>query len=50
MKKITIHYGVLALPVTFFINQKGEVQFRKVGLIAHEEITAWLDSLELPAN
>ena len=48
--KITIDYGVLALPVTFFINQKGEVQFRKVGLIAHEEITAWLDSLELPAD
>ena len=48
--KITIDYGVLALPVTFLINQKGEVQFRKVGRIAHEEITAWLDSLELTAD
>lgn len=45
--KITIDYGVLALPVTFFIDQNGEVHFRKVGLIKHDEITAWLDSLVL---
>ncbi len=45
--KITIDYGVLALPVTFFINQKGEVEFRKVGLITREEISMWLDALDL---
>ena len=45
--KITIDYGVLALPVTFFINQKGEVEFRKVGLITRDEISMWLDTLDL---
>ena len=45
--KITIDYGVLALPVTFFINLKGEVEFRKVGLITREEISMWLDTLDL---
>jgi len=45
--KITIDYGVLALPVTFFIDSRGEVEFRKVGLITHEEISTWLDSLGL---
>ena len=45
--KITIDYGVLALPVTFFINQKGVVEFRKVGLITRDEISMWLDTLDL---
>ena len=45
--KITIDYGVLALPVTFFIDSSGEVEFRKVGLITHEEISTWLDSIGL---
>ncbi len=47
---ITIDYGVLGLPVTFFIDPKGKVEFRKVGVIQHEEIYAWLESLNATSN
>ena len=46
--RVTINYGVLGLPVTFFIDTNGQVAFRKVGVITYEEISAWLDSLNSP--
>jgi len=46
--RVTINYGVLGLPVTFFIDTNGQVAFRKVGIITYEEISAWLDSLNSP--
>lgn len=43
--KITVDYGVVGLPVTFFINRQGIVQRRWVGGIKKERLAAWVEEL-----
>ena len=43
--KITIDYGVVGLPVTFFVGKDGVVQRRWVGAIKQSELTAAVDEL-----
>ena len=43
--KITVQYGVIGLPVTFFVNRDGIVQRRWVGALGERQLTAWLDEL-----
>ena len=42
---ITIDYGVIGLPVTFFVNRQGIVDRRWVGAIREAELVAWVDDL-----
>jgi len=43
--KITVEYGVVGLPVTFFVNREGTVERRWVGAISQERLVEWLDDL-----
>ena len=43
--KITVDYGVVGLPVTFFVNKKGIVERRWVGAITEKQLVAWVDGL-----
>ena len=43
--KITVDYGVIGLPVTFFIARDGTVQRRWVGAIGEAELVARLEEL-----
>jgi len=43
--RITIDYGVVGLPVTFFINREGIVQRRWVGAIDNQRLTDFLEEL-----
>lgn len=43
--RITIDYGVVGLPVTFFINREGIVQRRWVGAIGNQRLTDFLEEL-----
>ena len=43
--KITVDYGVIGLPVTFFINRNGIVEKRWVGAIPEAILVAWVDGL-----
>ena len=43
--KITVDYGVVGLPVTFFVNRKGIVEKRWVGAIGDQQIAIWLDEM-----
>jgi cytochrome c biogenesis protein CcmG/thiol:disulfide interchange protein DsbE len=43
--KITIEYGVIGLPVTFFLDGDGIVRRRWVGAISEAQLTAWVDEL-----
>ena len=43
--KITVDYGVIGLPVTFFVNREGIVERRWVGAIKDRQLVAWVDEL-----
>lgn len=43
--KITVDYGVIGLPVTFFIGKDGTVVRRWVGAVRPVELRAWVDAL-----
>ncbi len=43
--KITIDYGVIGIPVTFFVDKDGTVARRWVGAIGREQLTTWIDEL-----
>ena len=42
---ITVDYGVIGLPVTFFVNRDGTVERRWVGAIYEARLVTWLDEL-----
>jgi len=46
--RITIDYGVIGLPVTFFVSSDGIVQRRWVGEIRESQLVPWIE--ELVAN
>ena len=43
--KITVDYGVIGLPVTFFVNHDGIVERRWVGAIREAQLVAWVEEL-----
>ena len=43
--RITVEYGVIGLPVTFFVDRNGVVQRRWVGAIREGRLKAWVDEL-----
>ena len=43
--KITIDYGVIGLPVTFFVSSSGVVEGRWVGAIPEEKLEEWVNTL-----
>ena len=43
--KITVDYGVVGLPVTFFVNEKGLIERRWVGAIPESRLLDWTESL-----
>lgn len=42
---ITVDYGVIGMPVTFFINRDGVIEQRWVGAIPEQQLVAWVDAL-----
>jgi cytochrome c biogenesis protein CcmG/thiol:disulfide interchange protein DsbE len=42
---ITVQYGVIGLPTTFFVNRRGIVDRRWVGPISEEQLKNWIDEL-----
>ena len=42
---ITVDYGVIGLPVTFFVDRDGVVQRRWVGAIPEWQLLAWVEAL-----
>jgi cytochrome c biogenesis protein CcmG/thiol:disulfide interchange protein DsbE len=43
--KITVDYGVVGLPVTFFVGADGTVEGRWVGAIPEARLVAWVQAL-----
>ena len=43
--KVTVDYGVIGLPVTFFVNRDGIVERRWVGAVREGTLVAWLDEM-----
>ena len=43
--KITVDYGVIGLPVTFFVNREGIVQRRWVGAIDESKLETWVEEM-----
>ena len=43
--KITVDYGVIGLPVTFFVNKDGIIERRWVGAVAEEQLLTWVGEL-----
>ena len=43
--RITVDYGVIGLPVTFFVNREGMVERRWVGAIPKDRLESWLAEL-----
>ena len=43
--KITVDYGVVGLPVTFFVGRDGLVERRWVGAIKADQLSTWVDEL-----
>ena len=43
--KITIDYGVIGLPVTFFVGSSGIVEGRWVGAISEDKLEEWVKAL-----
>jgi cytochrome c biogenesis protein CcmG/thiol:disulfide interchange protein DsbE len=43
--KITVDYGVIGLPVTFFINGDGVVERRWVGAVPEARLASWVDEM-----
>jgi cytochrome c biogenesis protein CcmG/thiol:disulfide interchange protein DsbE len=48
--KITVDYGVIGLPVTFFVSKDGIVARRWVGAIPEAQLVDWVDGLESGAG
>ena len=46
---ISIDYGVIGIPVTFFINRDGVVQRRWAGVARETQLRQWIDELVLGA-
>ena len=46
---ITVEYGVVGLPVTFFVGRTGVVERRWVGAISETRLVAWVEELLLGA-
>ena len=44
---ISIDYGVIGIPVTFFINRDGVVQRRWAGVMRETQLRQWIDELVL---
>jgi cytochrome c biogenesis protein CcmG/thiol:disulfide interchange protein DsbE len=42
---ITVDYGVIGIPVTFFVNKDGIVERRWVGAISERQLIAWVEEL-----
>lgn len=42
---ITVQYGVIGLPTTFFVNRRGVVDRRWVGPISEEQLRNWIDEM-----
>ena len=43
--RVTIDYGVIGLPVTFFVNREGIIERRWVGALREKRLVAWIDEL-----
>ncbi len=43
--RVTVDYGVIGLPVTFFVNKAGVVERRWVGAISRGQLEAWVGEL-----
>ena len=43
--RITVDYGVIGLPVTFFVNKAGVVERRWVGAISDSKLSGWVDEM-----
>ena len=43
--KISVDYGVIGLPVTFFISGDGIVEGRWVGAITEDRLVGWVETL-----
>ena len=43
--KISVEYGVIGLPVTFFVNSDGIVERRWVGAIKESRLLTWVDEM-----
>ena len=43
--EITVDFGVIGLPVTFFVNRDGVIERRWVGEISGPQLALWLDDL-----
>lgn len=43
--RVTVDYGVVGIPVTFFVNKQGIVERRWVGAIRERQLVAWIDEL-----
>ena len=46
---ISIDYGVIGIPVTFFIDRDGVVQRRWAGVVRETQLRQWIDELALGA-
>ena len=42
---ITVDYGIVGIPVTFFVSREGIVERRWLGAIPEERLIVWLDEL-----
>lgn len=43
--KITVDYGVIGIPVTFFVNREGTIERRWVGAVDEALLLDWVDEL-----
>ena len=43
--KITINYGVVGIPVTFFVDRDGIIARRFVGALSEQQLMAWTEEL-----
>ena len=43
--QISVDYGVVGLPVTFFVNSEGAIDRRWVGAISERQLVAWVDEV-----
>lgn len=43
--RVTVNYGVIGLPVTFFVNKQGMVERRYVGAINSLQLNQWVEDI-----
>lgn len=48
--RISVDYGVIGIPVTFFINREGVVERRWVGAVREAKLRLWIDELARGAS